>query len=51
MEKGKNEILKEQINKIYEVLGVLRTMFGDEFKDEVNNLSIVVENLKVKEIK
>ena len=35
-------------NKIEEVLTVLRTQFGEEFEDEENYLSIVVDNLKNK---
>lgn len=31
MEKNKVELLKEQTNKIEEVLTVLRTQFGEEF--------------------
>lgn len=48
MEKNKIELLKEQVNKIEEVLDVLRTQFGGEFEDEENYLSIVVDNLKNK---
>lgn len=48
MEKNKIELLKEQVNKIEEVLNVLRTQFGGEFEDEENYLSIVVDNLKNK---
>lgn len=48
MEKNKVELLKEQTNKIEEVLTVLRTQFGEEFEDEENYLSIVVDNLKNK---
>lgn len=48
IEKNKVELLKEQTNKIEEVLTVLRTQFGEEFEDEENNLSIVVDNLKNK---
>lgn len=48
IEKNKVELLKEQTNKIEEVLTVLRTQFGEEFEDEENYLSIVVYNLKNK---
>ena len=48
MENNKVELLKEQVNKIEEVLNVLRTQFGGEFEDEENYLSIVVDNLKNK---
>ena len=48
IEKNKVELLKEQTNKIEEVLIVLRTQFGEEFEDEENYLSIVVDNHKNK---
>ena len=48
IEKNKVELLKEQTNKLEEVLTVLRTQFGEEFEDEENYLSIVVDNLKNK---
>lgn len=48
IEKNEVELLKEQTNKIEEVLTVLRTQFGEEFEDEENYLSIVVDNLKNK---
>lgn len=48
IEKNKVELLKEQTNKIEEVLTVIRTQFGEEFEDEENYLSIVVDNLKNK---
>ena len=48
IEKNKVELIKEQTNKIEEVLTVLRTQFGEEFEDEENYLSIVVDNLKNK---
>lgn len=48
IEKNKVELLKEQTNKTEEVLTVLRTQFGEEFEDEENYLSIVVDNLKNK---
>lgn len=48
IEKNKIELLKEQTNKIEEVLTVLRTQFGEKFEDEENYLSIVVDNLKNK---
>ena len=44
IEKNKVELLKEQTNKIEEVLIVLRTQFGEEFEDEEIYLSIVVDN-------
>lgn len=48
IEKNKVELLKEQTNKIEEVLTILQTQFGEEFEDEENYLSIVVDNLKNK---
>lgn len=48
IEKNKVELRKEQTNKIEEVLTVLRTQFGEEFEDEENYLSIVVDNHKNK---
>ena len=48
IEKNKVELLKEQTNKIEEVLIVLRTQFGEEFEDEEIDLSIVVDNHKNK---
>lgn len=45
MEINKKELLKEQANKIEEVLNVLRTQFGEDFEDEVNYLEIVKNNL------
>ena len=48
MEMNKVELLKEQTNKIEEVLIVLRTQFGEEFEDEEIYLSIVVDNHKNK---
>ena len=48
IEKNKVELLKEQTNKIEEVLIVLRTQFGEEFEDEEIYLSIVVDNHKTK---
>lgn len=48
IEKNKVELLKEQTNKIEEVLTVLRTQFGEEFEDEEIYLLIVVDNLKNK---
>lgn len=47
IEKNKVELLKEQTNKIEEVLIVLRTQFGEEFEDEEIYLSIVVDNHKI----
>ncbi len=46
MEETKKTLLAEQVNKIEEVLNVLRTQFGGEFEDEVNYLEIVKVNLK-----
>lgn len=48
IEKNKVELLKEQTNKIEEVIIVLRTQFGEEFEDEEIYLSIVVDNHKNK---
>ena len=48
IEKNKVELLKEQTNKIEEVLIVLRTQFGEEFEDEEIYLCIVVDNHKNK---
>lgn len=48
IEKNKVELLKEQTNKMEEVLIVLRTQFGEEFEDEEIYLSIVVDNHKNK---
>ena len=45
------ELLNEQVNKIEGVLDILKTKFGEEYEDEVNYLSIVVENLKNQELK
>ena len=46
MEETKIMLLAEQANKIEEVLKVLRTQFGDEFEDEVNYLSIVLNSIR-----
>lgn len=46
MEETKIMLLAEQANKIEEVLKVLRTQFGDEFEDEVNYLSIVLDSIR-----
>lgn len=46
MEQNKIELLKEQANKIGEVLNVLRTQFGGEFEDEENYLEIVKKGLE-----
>lgn len=46
MEETKKMLLAEQANKIEEVLKVLRTQFGDEFEDEVNYLSIVLDSIR-----
>lgn len=41
MEKNKKELLNEQVNKIEDVLNVLRTQFGENYEDEINYLEIV----------
>ena len=46
MEETKIMLLAEQANKIEEVLKVLRTQLGDEFEDEVNYLSIVLDSIR-----
>lgn len=46
METNKKELLKEQANKIADVLNVLRTQFGEDFEDEVNYLWIVKKSLE-----
>ena len=46
METNKKELLKEQANKIADVLNVLRTQFGEDFEDEVNYLGIVKKSLE-----
>lgn len=46
MEMNKKELLKEQANKIEDVLNVLRTQFGEDFEDEVNYLEIVKKELE-----
>lgn len=46
MEETKKILLAKQANKIEEVLKVLRTQFGDEFEDEVNYLSIVLDSIR-----
>lgn len=38
METNKKELLKEQANKIADVLNVLRTQFGEDFEDEVKTI-------------
>lgn len=43
METNKKELLKEQANKIADVL---RTQFGEDFEDEVNYLGIVKKSLE-----
>ena len=45
MEKNKQDLLQEQINKIDEVIKVLVEQFGGDFEDEVNYLEIVKGNL------
>ena len=46
METNKKELLKEQANKIADVLNVLRTQFGEDFEDELNSLGIVKKSLE-----
>lgn len=46
METNKKELLKEQANKIVDVINVLRTQFGEEFEDDVNYLEIVKKELE-----
>ena len=46
MEKNKQDLLQEQINKIDEVVKVLTEQFGGDFEDEVNYLEIVKGNIK-----
>lgn len=46
METNKKELLKEQANKIVDVINVLSTQFGEEFEDEVNYLAIVKKKLE-----
>ena len=45
MEQNKKELLMEQVNKIEDVLNVLRTQFGGNYQDEINYLEIVKGNL------
>lgn len=45
MEQNKKELLMEQVNKIEDVLNVLRTQFGGDYQDEINFLEIVKGNL------
>ena len=45
MEKNKQDLLQEQVNKIDEVIKVLTEQFGEDFEDEVNFLEIVKGNL------
>ena len=45
MEKNKQDLLQEQVNKINEVIKVLTEQFGEDFEDEVNYLEIVKGNL------
>ncbi len=45
MEQNKKELLMEQVNKIEDVLNVLRTQFGGNYQDEINFLEIVKGNL------
>ena len=46
MEKNKQDLLQEQVNKIEEVIKVLTEQFGEDFEDEVNYLEIVKGNIK-----
>ena len=46
MEKNKQDLLQEQVNKIEEVIKVLTEQFGGDFEDEVNYLEIVKDNIK-----
>ena len=46
MEKNKQDLLQEQVNKINEVIKVLTEQFGEDFEDEVNYLEIVKGNIK-----
>lgn len=45
MEKNKQDLLQEQVNKINEVIKVLTEQFGEDFEDEVNYLEIVKNNI------
>ena len=45
MEKNKQDLLQEQVNKIEEVIEVLTEQFGEDFEDEVNYLEIVKNNI------
>ena len=45
MEQNKKELLMEQVNKIEDVLNVLRTQFGGNYQDEIDFLEIVKGNL------
>ena len=45
MEQNRKELLMEQVNKIEDVLNVLRTQFGGNYQDEINFLEIVKGNL------
>ncbi len=46
MEKNKQDLLQEQVNKIDEVIKVLTEEFGGDFEDEVNYLEIVKGSIK-----
>ena len=46
MEKNKQDLLQEQVNKIDEVIKVLTEQFGEDFEDEVNYLEKVKGNIK-----
>lgn len=51
MEQNKKELLIEQANKIEDVLNVLRTQFGEDYKDKINYLEIVKKRLEEASIK
>ena len=51
METNKKELLKEQANKIEDVLNVLRTQFGEDYEDKINYLEIVKKRLEEASIK
>lgn len=41
MEINRKKLLMEQANKIEDILNVLRTLFGEDYEDEINYLEIV----------
>lgn len=45
MEKNKTEQFKEQVNKIEEVLAVLKSHFSEDFADDINYLEIVKNDI------